>query len=208
MFLFYLGIIGALAVSEFAAQGTLRDARAKEGVQDYDAALSTYRGVLDGVPFSFGTIEARQSLDRLCQSQGLEMPTPSWRPVVENLLGSGQDMPDVHLLPLVAWPVSAALLLLVFVTRILRPRVAFLALLLMIVAMAGSISQLAWCGSIALPAAAEAAQGFMQTMPAVYLASYLLLLLTALMTLTATRKRASRPTAKPEELWDVADGGR
>jgi hypothetical protein len=200
MFLFYVGIVAALVISEFSAHGILRDARAKEDAQEYDEAFGMYRTVLDGFPLSFGTIETRQ---RLHQSQKLEVFEPSWRPTIESLLGSGEDMPDVHLLPLIAWPTSAALLFLVFVTRIFRPRVAFLALLLMIVAMAGSITQLAWYGSVALPSAAEAARRLMKTMPAVYLASYLLFLLTALMTLTATRKRTSWPTAKPDELWDA-----
>ena len=208
MLLLYLGTVGALAVSESNARRTLREARAKESAQEYGAAFGMYRHVLDAFPFSFGTIEARQSLRRICQAEAFEMPEPSWLAAVPNLLGSKADMPDFHLLPSMAWPVSAVLLLLVLVTRIFRPGVAFLALLLMVVAIAGSVAQFASYGSISLPPAADAVQEFMQTTPAVYLASYLLLVLTALMTLTATAKRPSAHVEKLGELWDRVDSGR
>ena len=92
-------------------------------------------------------------------------------------------------------------LFLAFVTRILRPGVALLALFLMVVAVAGLAAQLTWYGSISLPPVAEVAREFMQATPAVYFASYLLLVLTALMTLTATSKRPDGHIEEPEELW-------
>ena len=118
------------------------------------------------------------------------MPKPSWLLRVGDLFGGKDaDLPDVYLLPFVAWPVSAVLLLLVFLTRIFRPGAALLALLLMILAIAGSAAQFAWYGLIPLAPVVEATQDFMQTPVAVYSASYMLLAMTALMTLTAATRR-------------------
>ena len=191
LLILYLGIVAALAVSESNAHGILRDARARETAQEYDAAFSTYRGVLDAFAFSFATIETRQSLRRICDSNAFEMPKPSWLSWVEDLLGTDVNVQDVYLLPLAAWPVSALLLLLVLLTRIFRPVAAPLALLLMVVAIAGSVAQLAWYGLAPLAPVAEVVQEFMQAPAAVYCASYLLLALTALMTLTARVKPLS-----------------
>ena len=209
LLLLYLGAGGALVVSEVNARRSLRAAQAKESTQENEAAFAMYRHVLDAFPFSLVTIEARQSLSRLCEAESLDMPKASWLGAVEKLLGRKADIPYLHLLPSMAWPVSAILLLLVVVTRIFRPGVAFLALLLMVVALAGSLVQLASYGAISLPPATGAAQRFMQATPAVYFTSYLLLLLTALMTLTATTKRPKTQTEdlEVEELWEKIDCG-
>ena len=196
LLLFYLGSVAALAVFEFDAQRILRDARSKESTQDYGGALSAYRGILENLPFSFATIEAWQSLRQISQSPELEMPRPSWLSRVEGLSGADFGVRDVHLLPLVAWPVSAVILLLVLLTRIFRPVVALLALLLMVSAAAGSVGQFAWYGLLPLAPVAEAAQEFMQAPAGVYYASYLLLALTAIMTLTATTRRPDPHMAK------------
>ncbi|MHC4116717.1 MAG: hypothetical protein ACYSWO_04335 [Planctomycetota bacterium] len=208
MVLLYLGAVGALVVSESSARKILRDARAKESALEHEAAFGMYREVLDGYPFSFGTIEAKRSLRRMSEAGAFEMPEPSWLASIENLLGAEGELSDVHLLPFVVWPVSAVLLLLVFVTRIFRPSVAFMALLLMAVAIAGSIAQFASYGSISLPPVAGAARGLMRATPAVYVATYLLLALTALMTLTAPTKRPAVQTEEVEELWETIDPAR
>jgi hypothetical protein len=186
LLIFYLGVAAALAVCEYDARAVLRDARARENAQEYDAAFSAYRGVMETFPFSFAIIETQQSLRRICQSPEFEMPKPSWLSRTEGFLGTSFNAQDVYLLPLVAWPVSAVLLLPVFLTRTWRPITAILALLLMLVAIAGSVAQFVWYGLITLPPAAEAVQGYMQAPAAVYCSSYLLLALTALMSLTAT----------------------
>ena len=196
LLLLYLGGVAALAVFESDAQRILRDARAKESAEDHEGAVSAYRGILESLPFSFATIEAWQNLRRISQSQALEMPRPSWLSRIEGLSGVDFGARDVHLLPLAAWPVSAALLLLVLLTRIFRPGVAVLALLLVIAAAAGSIAQFAWYGVFPLAPAAEAAQELMEAPAGVFYASYLLLALTAIMTLTATTRRPSSHMAK------------
>ena len=110
----------------------------------------------------------------------------------------GEDVPlvDVYLLPFLAWPVSALLLLLVFVTRISRPGVAILGLLLLLVAVAGAVVQFSSYGLIPLPTVADPARELMQRPAAAYLISYLLLAATAFMTLTARGKRQSRHIAR------------
>ena len=185
LLILYLGIAAALIVFESRARENLRAAGAKE---DPNEAFITYSDVLDAYPFSFAVIEARQGLLEICKSPEFEMPKPSWLSRVEDLLGTHANVQNAHLLPLAAWPVSALLLLLVCLTRIRRPVAALLALLLMIAAIAGSVAQLAWYGTVPLAPVAEAAQAFMQAPAAVYCASYWLLALTALMTLTARRR--------------------
>ena len=189
LLILYLGIVAALAVSEFDARGILRDARAKENAQEHDAAFSAYHGVLEVFPFSFAIIETRQSLRRMiCLSPEFEMPKPSWLSRVEDLLGTDANVQDAYLLPLAAWPGSALLLVLVLLTRIRRPVAALLTLLLVIVAIAGSVAQFGWYGTVPLASLAEAAQKLMQAPGAVYCASYCLLAVTAVMTLTARRR--------------------
>ena len=190
LLILYLGIAAAMVVFELRAREILSDAAAKEKAQDPNAAFAMYGEIRDSFPFSFATIEARQGLLRICQSPDRQMPKPSWLLRVGDLFGGKDaDLPDVYLLPFVAWPVSAVLLLLVFLTRIFRPGAALLALLLMILAIAGSAAQFAWYGLIPLAPVVEATQDFMQTPVAVYSASYMLLAMTALMTLTAATKR-------------------
>ena len=191
LLILYMGIVAALVVSESDARGILRDARARENAQEYDAAFSAYRDVMEVFPFSFAIIETRQSLRRICLKPEFEMPKPSWLSRAEDLLGTGANVQDVYLLPLAAWPGSALLLLPVCLTRIRRPVAALLALLLMIVATAGSVAQLAWYGMIQLAPVAEVVREFMQAPATVYCASYCLLALTAVMTLTARVKPVS-----------------
>ena len=192
----YLGIAVALGVCEFYAQRAVREGRASENAKDYKVAFNTYRNVMETFPFSLAAIETRQGLRRISESDEFEMPRPSWLLEIEDLWGREFNARDVYLLPFAVWPVCAVLLFLVFVTRILRPLTAFVALLLMIVAIAGAVVQLVWCGIVSLVPVAEVAQGLIQAPVAVYCASYLLVALTALMTLTATRKKISVEVGK------------
>lgn len=192
----YLAIAVALGVSEFNAHEALREGQAMENAKDYNAAFDTYRDVMKAFPFSFALIETRQGLRRICESDEFEMPRPAWLLEIEDRWGSELDAPDIYLLPFAAWPACAALLFLVFVTRILRPVTALIVLLLMIVAIAGTVVQLVRCGLISLTPVAEVAQVLMQASMEVYCASYLLLVLTALMTLTAMRKKRAGEIGK------------
>lgn len=192
----YLGAAAALVVSESGAQAILSDALKQEKAQEYDAALGTYGRILDAFPFSFATIETWKGVHRISQTQQIEIPKPSWLVKGEKLLGRTLAVQEVHLLPFVAWPAGAILLFLVFLTRIFRPGVALLAILLTIVALAGSVAQSAWYGLIPLTPVVDVMRDFMQESVTVYFASCLLMLLTVLMTLTAATRRPSLRTAK------------
>lgn len=185
----YLGIIVALVRSELNARQILRDAQAKEDAQNYQVAFESYQNIIEAFPFSFAIIETQEGIRRLCDSHGFKMPRPDWLKPVEDVLGRESNVCDVYLLPFVVWPACAVLLSLVFLTRILRPGTAFLVLLLVAVAFAGSVAQLSWHDRML---SEPVAKGLMEKPVVIYCASYLLLVVTALMTLTATRKRRSR----------------
>ncbi len=195
----YLGIVAALIVAEFDARSILRDARAEEAAKDPNAAFAGYRTVQDIYPFTLASIEARQNLRRLSESPEFGLPQPAWLAAGEKLLGVEIKEQNVHLLPLAAWPVSAFLLLLVVLTRIRRVGVALIALILMILAVSGSVAQFAWYGVIPLGSVAQAVEQFMEMPEALHIASYILLFLTALMTLTATVPRIHLHIAKMAE---------
>lgn len=194
--LLYLGVAAALVVCESRAQAILSDALKQERTQDYKTAFATYGRILDSFPFSFATIEAWRGAGRIAQSQQIDMPKPNWLVAGEKLLGGNLVVQEVHLLPLAAWAVSAVLLFLVCLTRIFRPGIALLALLLTILALAGFAAQLAWYGLIPLTPAVDVMRDLMQESVTVYFASYLLVVLTVLMTLTGTARRPSLQMAK------------
>ncbi|MHC4569044.1 MAG: hypothetical protein ACYTE3_25195 [Planctomycetota bacterium] len=198
LLILYLGAAGAMFVFESEAREILNFA-GNVKAEDPNGAInkySMYSEVLNDFPFSFAVVEARQELLEICQSAEFEMPESSWFLRVKGLFGEHVAPQGAYLLPFVAWPVSVLSLLLVFLTRISRPGVAVLALLLLIGAVAGSVGQLAWYGLIPLTPATDVAGPLMQRPATVYCASYLLLVVTAFMTLTARGKRQSRHMAK------------
>jgi len=199
LLILYLGIVAALIVTEFGARRTFHEARIKEDAEDPNVAFAEYRTVRDTYPYTFASIKARQNLRRLGESQGFELPKPKWRAACEDLLGFELKEQDVHILPLAAWSISAVMMLLVFLTRIRRLGVAMVAFLLMILAVSGLVAQLVWYGLIPLSSVAEAIDQFMQAPETVYIASYVLLVLTAFMTLTATVPRIHLHIAKMAE---------
>lgn len=192
----YLGIVVALVFSEFNAHRILRDAQANENAQNRRAAFSMYQDITEAFPFSFAIIRAQQHLSRLCDPNECEMPKPSWRLAAENMLGTELNARDIYPLPSVIWPACAVLLFLALLTRIRRYAVASLVLLFMIVAIAGAVVQLSWYGLIPLAPMTDVVQELMKAPVAVYCASYVLLILTAMMTLTATSKQKSQHMSK------------
>jgi hypothetical protein len=138
-------------------------------------------------------IETQRNLKRLSESHEFAMPRPSWLDPVEDVLGKETTVCDVYLLSFIAWPACAVLLALVFLTRILRPGTALFVLVLLAVAVAGSAIQLSWYETV-LPK--PIAKGLMKEPVVLYSLTYALLVVTALMTLTATRKKKSRAMSK------------
>jgi hypothetical protein len=191
----YLGAAGTMVVLELGARDILSDASRQEN-KDPNEAFDSYRGVVDTFPLSFAVIKARRGLLEISKSPHFDMPEPSWFLQVKGLLGESINPQDVYLLPFVAWPVSALLLLLVLLTRLSRPSIAILGILFLLVAVAGTVAQLALYGLIPLAPATDVAGKLMQKPAAAYIASYLLLVTAALMTLTARGKRQSRHIAQ------------
>jgi hypothetical protein len=196
LFIAYIAIIAVLVCSERNARQMLRDAQAKEVEQNFEGAFELYVNIAERFPCSFAFIEAQANLHRLHDSNAFELPRPPWLEAVEAVLEILQskldrhlDVSEVYLLSFVAWPACVVLLALVFLTRILRPGAALFVLVLLAVAAAGVVVQLSWYETILLvPVAKE----IIEEPKVLYGASYALLAVTALMTLTATRKRSIR----------------
>jgi len=107
---------------------------------------------------------------------------------VEDQLGNNFSIDDVYWLPFITWPVCSVLLFLVFLTRILRPGMAFLAFLLLLLGLFGSVLQLAWYGHIPIEPISVIVEEFAAEPKGAFVTSYIMLIITAMMTLTATRK--------------------
>ncbi len=167
----YIGIIIAFVVYERNAHEELNRGRGLEKLQEYQEAREKYREVIEEYQLSFAVIETRKNLRR-----------------VEEQLGNNFSMDDVYWLVFITWPICSVLLFLVFVTRILRPGMAFLAFLFMLLAIFGSVLQLAWYGLIPIESIAVIVQEFASEPKGVFVTSYIMLIITAMMTLTATRK--------------------
>lgn len=167
----YLGIIIGFVIYERNAQEVLHSGQGLENHQKYQDAQEKYNEVIEGFWLSFAVIDAREGLRR-----------------VEDQLGNKFITDNVYWLPFIAWPICSVLLFLVFLTRILRPGIACLTFLLLLLAICGSVLQLALCGLISFELTAEIVQELVAKPVEVFIASYILIIITAMMTLTAPRK--------------------
>ncbi len=109
--------------------------------------------------------------------------------IQNNLRHQEFEKSAVYWLPLASWPACAVLLVLVFLTRILRAGVAFLSFILGAVAVTGTVLQMSWYGLINIGQFAELSSELMGRPLALFGATYGLMVITALMTLTRTRRR-------------------
>ncbi|MCP4608340.1 MAG: hypothetical protein GY845_06465 [Planctomycetes bacterium] len=167
----YIGVIIAFVIYERNAHEELNRGRESEKLQKYREAREIYREVVEEYQLSFAVIEARKNLRR-----------------VEDQLGNDFSIDDVYWLPFVTWPVCSVLLFLVFVTRILRPGMVFLAFLLLLLGIFGSVLQLSWYGLIPIEPIAVIVEEFAAEPKGIFVTSYIMLIITAMMTLTATKK--------------------
>ncbi len=165
----YAGIIIAFVFYERHAHEVLRDGQALENLEKSEEAQQKYGEIIEKYWLSFAEIEARRGLSRI---------NPDNKPRID----------DIYLLPLFAWPVCLVLLFLVFITRILRPGMAFITLLLVLLAIVGTVFQFTWCGLILSEPLIAIVQEFVAEPKGIFVLSYLMIFITALMTLTATRK--------------------
>ena len=193
LFLAYVAIIAALVCSERSARQSLLNAKAEEEALDPNGALLSYSEIVFKFPFSFSFIEAQEGLRRLCGSNKSKLPRPPWLDAIEDVLAKETTVCEVYPLLFVAWPACTVLLALVFLTRILRPGTALFVLVLFAVAAAGTVVQLSWYDRV-LPE--PIAKGLFEEPVVLYSVTYGLLVVTALMTLTATRKRKSQYAGK------------
>ena len=153
----YVGIIIGFVFYERHAHVVLRDGQASENLEKLQEAQQKYEEITEKYWLSFAEIEARRGLSRI---------NPENTPSVD----------DFYLLPLVAWPVCVVLLLLVFISRILRPGLAFIAFLLLLLGIAGCVFQLTWCGLIEYEPIAVIVQEFATEPEGIFVLSYLMLL--------------------------------
>ena len=167
----YIVIIIAFVIYERNAHEVLNRGRGLENLQKFAEARDNYKEVREGYGLSFAVIEARKNLRR-----------------VEEQVGNNFSIDDVYWLPFIIWPVCSVLLFLVFLTRILRPGMAFLAFLLLLLGLFGSVLQLAWYGLISIEPIDVIVQEFITEPKGAFVTSYIMLIITAMMTLTATRK--------------------
>lgn len=167
----YIGIIIGFVIYERNAHEVLNLGRGLENQQKNQDAREKYREVIEEYQPSFAVIEARKNLRR-----------------VEEQLGNDFSIEDVYWLPFITWPVCSVLLFLVFLTRILRPGMAFLAFLLLLLGLFGSVLQLAWYGLIPIEPISVIVEEFAAEPKGTFVTSYIMLIITAMMTLTATRK--------------------
>jgi hypothetical protein len=165
----YAVVIIAFVFYERQAHNVLNEGREQESLERYREAQQTYEAIIGKYWLSFAEIGARSGLSRI---------NPDNEPRID----------DVYLLPLFAWPLCSILLFLVFITRILRPGMAFMAFLLLLLGLFGTAFQFTWCGWIRFEPIVEIVQDFVTEPKGIFVVSYLMLFITALMTLTATRK--------------------
>ena len=167
----YIGIIIAFVVYERHAHEVLNRGRELENLQKYQEAKEKYTEITEGYQLSFAEIDARKGLYRIEDHPDNELM-----------------MDNFYWLPLTTWPVCSVLLFLVFLTRLLRPGMACLAFLLLLLGLFGSVLQLTWCGLISSEPINGIVRGFDSEPVWVFIMSYILLIVTAMMTLTATKK--------------------
>ncbi len=189
LFLLYIALVVGCVMMERDALERLSAAKANEGSNEYVAALEGYEGIRDELPFSFSSIEAYDGIQRVVDQGVLVSNEPVKPPVLGEFIGEKFEKSPVYWLPLASWPVCAILLLLVFLTRILRPGVAFLSFILGAVAVTGTALQISWYGLINIGQCAELSNELMGRPLILFGATYGLMVITALMTLTRTRRR-------------------
>jgi len=167
----YIGIIAGFVIYERNAQKVLHSGQELEKVENFQEARDEYLRVTDEYRLSFAVIEAQKNLQR-----------------VQGQLEEKVSVDNVYWLPFVAWPVCSVLLFLIFVTRIHRAGIAFLSFILLLLGIFGSVLQLNWYGLVSIEPLAGIIQKFENEPTGIFIASYLLLIATAIMILTKTRK--------------------
>ena len=186
--LLYLGLAITGSIYETNAHKLLSRAHDFEEKEKYQTAALAYMMVVEKFPLSFAVVEARTGLQRIEPAvQDSPLPDRLQRTMLEDALGERFNPYLMDWVPFLAWFVCGTLLIVVFFSRLRRRGLAFLALLGLAAASFGSAIQLVWYGFIEQKGLSEIADKVMSHRIALYVASYILLAFTVLLTLSSTR---------------------
>lgn len=194
--LLYVVFIVGTIIYERNAQQILSRGQELENSQKYHTSYVAYQIVVEKFPLSFSVIEAKQGFLRIEPAlSASEVPERLGTTFIEEQLGRQFSPYVIDWLPFATWPLCSFVMLIVLVTRIRRRGLAFVAFIIMTLAVIGSVIQLTWHGFISFEPLVEIlherqeVQKMMAESLAIFCASYVLLLVTALMTLTANRQK-------------------
>jgi len=181
-------VIG-FVIYERNAHRVLHRGQNLENRQRYETAMVAYQIVVEKFSLSYAVIKAKEGLLRIEPAlQDSDLPERIGTTFLEEKLGSRFSPYVMYWLPFMAWPLCAGLLFLVFITRLRRAGIAFLAILLMAMAGFGFALELTWYGLTSSHSLTDIAEGILRKSSMVFGLTYTFLIVTALMMLTATRK--------------------
>lgn len=185
----YLGIIAATVVYERNAHEVLSEGHDAEAGQQYVTANMAYMIVIERFSLSYAVIDARNGLNRIEPALVENNPLPKrlGTTFLEDNLGKQFNPYSMYWVPFIACFVCAAILLVVFFSRLRRPGLAFLVFVLLVVAGAWSVVQLVWYGFFSNEWLSDLAKQVMAVPIIAYLVSYALIVVTAIMTLKSPR---------------------
>jgi len=191
----YIGLIVGLVIYERNAYLILSRGQNLEKNNKYQTAYVAYQIVVEKFPLSFSTIEAKEGFFRIEPALlASELPERLGTTFLEEQFGSQYSPYTIDWLPFISWPLCSLMTLIVFITRIRRPILAFLSFIIMAIAVVGSVTQLTWYGFISFEPITEVLQEAQPVQNVVanpvvtFIASYALFFVTAWMTLTAKRR--------------------
>lgn len=193
----YIAVLVGLVLYERAAHQILDRAADLQRQQKYGAASVAYKLVIERYPLSIAVPRARSGLAAIGPAaEQLGVAGRLRQTLPESLLSDRMDPYVVDQLPLVVWPCCATVLFLVFVSRLPRRRGwALLALLLAAASALGSALLLGMSGFVPISWAASIIAALKPSLvdPAPeYAATWIVVAITALLTLSPTSRRLRR----------------
>ena len=189
--LIYIGLGVGLGIYEVNAKKLIDKASNLEQDQRYQTAAMAYMIVIEKFPLSFNVIEAMQGLEGVGPALLNDvLPDRLQYTFLEESLGPQFNPYSMDWLPFAICAGSAVLLALVFLSRLRRGGLAFLAFLLTAVAAMGATVQLVWYGFFEQEQLFQIADAVMSKPRPLYVVCYVLAAVTIMMTLTSTRRRA------------------
>lgn len=200
--LYVVAILG-FVLYERAAHQILGKAAELQHRSKYGAASVAYKLVVERYPFSVAVPQARAGVSAIQPAaERSAVPGRLRRTWLEGVLSDKMNPYVVDQLPMIGWTCSAAVLFLVFVSRIARrPGWAVLALFFGAISAFGGTLLLGIGGFIPIAWAAEIVaplEPILLEPTAVYVATWIALATAALLTLSPVSRRAQQPAAREE----------